>query len=148
MKALIATDGTPGALEAAHQSLALLHPGLEIQIVSVVPPLEDPMETAGGFEGSLLTEDEAQHDYDDAKSAATHAVDATKAVVDTTATTEIVEGSDPGRTICDLAEQRQVDVLVVGASTKGWFARLLNGSVMEYAAHHAPCAVLIVRHHD
>ena len=26
--------------------------------------------------------------------------------------------------------------------------RLVSGSVMEYAAHHAPCPVLIVRHAD
>ena len=32
------------------------------------------------------------------------------------------------------------------ARDKGWFQRLLHGSVMEYVVHHSPCPVLVVRH--
>ncbi len=58
----------------------------------------------------------------------------------------MIEGSNAGPVLCRLAAERGVDLLLVGGSDKGWFQRLIHGSVMEYAAHHAPCPVLIVRH--
>lgn len=148
MKVLIATDGTPAALAAAHDAIGVLHPDALIELVRVIPEQEDPNDTAGGFEGPLMTEEEAEK---------AHHADETQAQVDLVATQDrlgeaatltIVEGSDAGREVCDLAAKHQADVLVVGASDKGWFRRLVSGSVMEYAAHHAPCPVLIVRHSE
>ena len=146
MKALIATDGTPHAIEAAHRAVGLLRPDLALEIVRVIPVEEDPNETAGGFEGPVLTVEEAEerHHRDEARAQADLA--STLAAAGEPATITVLEGNDPGREICDLAAARGVDVLVVGASDKGWFRRILSGSVMEYAAHHAPCPVLIIRH--
>ncbi len=146
MKALIATDGTPHAIEAAHRAVGLLHPDLSIEIVRVIPAEEDPNETAGGFEGPLITEEEAEerHRRDEVQAKAD--LESTLAAAGEPATITLIEGDDPGREICDLAAARGVDVLVVGASDKGWFRRVISGSVMEYAAHHAPCPVLIIRH--
>ena len=146
MKALIATDGTEHAIEAAHEAVRLLHPDTQLEIVRVIPEAEDPNETAGGFEGPLITEEEAleRHQRDEAQAQSDLAT--TLAAAGEPATITVVEGNDPGREICDLAAARGVDVLVVGASDKGWFRRIMSGSVMEYAAHHAPCPVLIIRH--
>lgn len=148
MKALIATDGTTAAITAAREAVALLHPDLEIEIVRVIPEEEDPNDSAGGFEGPLITEEEAEerHRSDELRARADLA--STLAELGEPATVTVVEGNDPGREVCRLAAERGADVLVVGASDKGWFRRLLSGSVMEYAAHHAPCPVLIVRHGD
>ena len=146
MRALIATDGTEQSLDAAHAAITLLHPGLEVEIVTVIPELEDPNDSAGGFEGPLITEEEAeeQHRQDEAQADVT--LRTTLASLGTTATVTVAQGGHAGRVICDLAAQRGVDVLVVGGSDKGWFRRLVDGSVMEYAVHHAPCPVLVVRH--
>lgn len=146
MKAVIATDGTPQAIEAARSAVALLHPDFDIEIVRVIPEEEDPNESAGGFEGPLMTEEEAedQHHADEAR--AQSDLESTLAGLGEPATTTIVEANHPGREICRVAAERHADVLVVGATDKGWFRRLVSGSVMEYAAHHAPCPVLIVRH--
>ena len=146
MKVLLATDGTPGSIEAAHEVLRLLHPDVELDVVTVIPETEDPMAMAGGFEGPLVTEEEAEaeHRRDEAEGRA--AIESTLAAVGAQAESEMIESSDPGRAICDLAAQRGVDLLVVGGSEKGFLQRLLHRSVMEYAAHHAPCPVLIVRH--
>ncbi|MEI2651431.1 MAG: universal stress protein [Microthrixaceae bacterium] len=148
MKALIATDGTTAAITAAHGAVALLHPDLEIEIVRVIPEEEDPNDSAGGFEGPLITEEEAEaaHRADEAR--AQSDLESTIAALGEPATVTVVEGNDAGREICRLAAERNADVLVVGASDKGWFRRLVSGSVMEYATHHAPCPVLIVRHAD
>lgn len=148
MKALIATDGSDNALSAAHEAVALLHPELRFEIVRVIPEEEDPNETAGGFEGPLVTEEEAEERHRADRHRGQADLAATLARLGETATTTLVEANDPGREICRLAEERDADVLVVGASDKGWFRRLVAGSVMEYTARHAPCPVLIVRHHE
>lgn len=146
MKALIATDGTRPAIDAAREAVALLHPDTEFEIVRVIPEEEDPNESAGGFEGPLVTEEEAEERHRLDEEQARRDLASTLAAAGESATVTVVEGNDAGREICELAAARGVDVLVVGASDKGWFRRLLSGSVMEYAAHHAPCPVLIVRH--
>jgi len=146
MKALIATDGTAHAIGAAHDAVALLHPDLEVEIVRVIPQEEDPNESAGGFEGPLITEEEAEERHHADEVQAQTDLSATLAGLGEPATVTVVEGNHPGRQICELAAERGADVLVVGASDKGWFRRLVSGSVMEYASHHAPCPVLIVRH--
>jgi nucleotide-binding universal stress UspA family protein len=148
MKALIATDGSEASTRAAHEAAGLLHPDAELQIVTVIPEREDPLETAGGFEGPLITEEEAAAEHRDATRAGKAALRATLEQAGEPARTDLIEGDDPGRIICDLAEERGVDVLVVGESDKGWFSRLIHGSVMEYAVKHAPCPVLVVRSKD
>ena len=60
MNVLIATDGSEPALDAAHRSLTLLRDGARISLVMVIPDKEDPMATAGGFEGPVITEEEAE----------------------------------------------------------------------------------------
>ena len=146
MRALIATDGTEQSLDAAHSAIALLHPDAEIEIVTVIPELEDPNDSAGGFEGPLITEEEAVEQYRNDEAQAEVALRTTLASLGTTATVTIAEGGNAGRVVCELAAQGKVDVLVVGGSDKGWFRRLVDGSVMEYAVHNAPCPVLVVRH--
>ncbi len=148
MKALIATDGSEASIQAAHEAAELLHPDTELQIVTVIPTLEDPLETAGGFEGPLVTEEEAREEHSEAFEAGRAALEATLEGAGEPARTDLVEGDDPGRVICELAEERGVDVVVVGESEKGWFTRLVQGSVMEYVVKHAPCAVLVVRSED
>jgi nucleotide-binding universal stress UspA family protein len=57
----------------------------------------------------------------------------------------IVSVGDPGPEICRLAEQRDVDVVVLGAHDRGWLSRLLEPSVARHVVDHAPCHVLVVR---
>ncbi len=59
--------------------------------------------------------------------------------------TFLVWTGDPGESIVEAAESEAVDVILVGAHTRGKLGRLLMGSVSEHVARHAPCPVLIVR---
>jgi nucleotide-binding universal stress UspA family protein len=52
---------------------------------------------------------------------------------------------DPADVIIKVAEQRQVDIIVVGNKGMTGVTRFLLGSVPSRVAHHAPCSVLIVR---
>ncbi|MEZ5320750.1 MAG: universal stress protein [Microthrixaceae bacterium] len=146
MRALIATDGTEPALRAAHESVRLLHPDMVIEIVRVIPEREDPNDSATGFAGPLLTDAEADEIHREEAEGAKADLAATLRELGEPATLTVIEGSDAGHEICALAAREGIDVLVVGESDKGWFRRLLGGSVMAYAARHAPCPVLIVRH--
>ena len=59
--------------------------------------------------------------------------------------TFLVWTGDPGESIVAAAESEAVDLILVGAHTRGALGRLLMGSVSEHVARHAPCPVLIVR---
>ena len=54
----------------------------------------------------------------------------------------VVEGP-AAQVLVDAA--RDADLLVVGSRGHGGFAGLLLGSVSQQCAHHAPCAVVVVR---
>jgi len=146
MKALLATDGSPGAIEAAHKVLSLLHPDVKIDVMTVIPETENPMDTAGGMEGPVITVEEADQAHLIDERHGRLALRSTLDAVGASETSEMIEGPDAGRVLCRLAAERGVDLLIVGASDKGWFQRLVHGSVMEYVVHHSPCPVLVVRH--
>ncbi|PSF35424.1 universal stress protein [Aphanothece hegewaldii CCALA 016] len=50
-----------------------------------------------------------------------------------------------GQTICQLAQDSQVDLIIVGRRGRSGLSELLLGSVSNYVLHHAPCSVLIVQ---
>ena len=56
--------------------------------------------------------------------------------------------SDPTTAILRVAEEVRADLIVLGARGLGPVGRFLRGSVSTRVAHHAPCSVLIVEHHD
>jgi nucleotide-binding universal stress UspA family protein len=50
----------------------------------------------------------------------------------------------PAEAIVRLAEERGADVIVVGTRKKGFFERLVEGSVNHEVLHRAKCDVLVV----
>lgn len=50
----------------------------------------------------------------------------------------------PAETIVRLAQERGVDLVVVGTRKKGFLDRLIEGSVSQDVVRHAPCDVLVV----
>ena len=51
----------------------------------------------------------------------------------------------PARIICQLARDRQVDLIVIGRRGRTGLSEMLLGSVSNYVLHHAPCSVLTVQ---
>ncbi|CAA2934904.1 universal stress -like isoform X1 [Olea europaea subsp. europaea] len=60
------------------------------------------------------------------------------------AKTLILEG-DPKDRICRAIDEMNIDLLVVGSRGLGQIKRAFLGSVSDYCAHHAKCAVLVVK---
>ena len=61
-------------------------------------------------------------------------------------TPELVQKvGDPGRVICELARQLEVDLIVVGRRGYSGLNELILGSVSSYVLHSAPCSVIVVQ---
>ncbi len=54
----------------------------------------------------------------------------------------------PGKTICDLANNIDADLVIIGRRGHSGLNELLIGSVSNYVMHHANCSVLIVQYGD
>ncbi|CAO2190471.1 unnamed protein product [Urochloa humidicola] len=57
----------------------------------------------------------------------------------------IVEVGDAKEMICEAAEKKNVDLLVLGSHSRGPIQRLFLGSVSNYCVHHCKCPVLVVK---
>jgi nucleotide-binding universal stress UspA family protein len=148
MEVLVATDGSEAAIDAARRSLALLRADARLVLVSVIHDREDPMETAGGFEGPGISEHDAEVQFAADQEGGRAALERTSAALqDDAVEVQLVPVDvEPGRAIVELALDRRPDLIVIGAGGKGFVKRLFTGSVSDYVVHHAPCPVLVVRH--
>uniref|UniRef100_A0A7S4IK05 UspA domain-containing protein n=1 Tax=Vannella robusta TaxID=1487602 RepID=A0A7S4IK05_9EUKA len=50
-----------------------------------------------------------------------------------------------GETICEEAEYRKADLVVIGRRKLSSISRAMVGSVSTYTLHNAPCAVMVVK---
>lgn len=57
----------------------------------------------------------------------------------------IVRLGDPSDNICDLADELEADLIVVGRKDRSGLEELLLGSVSSAVVHNAPCAVLVAQ---
>lgn len=146
MHALIATDGSEVSIDAARRGVALLRP-TKVTLLTVADTSVAEDSGAGGFEGALLSPTEADEarsaildEGDDELAATIAAIAIDPAIVER----RLVEGAS-GQTIVHVADEVRADVIVVGSHGKGWFKRVVLGSVSEYVLHHSTVPVLVVR---
>ena len=149
MNVLVATDGTDISIEAARVALKLLRDADKIVLVTVIQNYENPMDMAGGFEGPLLTEEEAELEYQHSQTEGQSALERTQAALGREVEERLIPSDEePGHAIVTIANELHPDLIVLGSAEKGFFQRLLAGSVSEYVVRHAPCPVLVVPHHS
>ena len=147
MHALIATDGSEVSLDAARKAVALLRP-TKVTLLSVADTSIVEDSGAGGFEGNLLSPAESERARDAILEEGRDELDATLSAIGldrSIVVRRLVEGS-AGRSIVQVAEEVQPDVVVVGSHGRGFLSRVLIGSVSEYVVRHCPLPVLVVRH--
>jgi len=148
---IVATDGSDLAIQAAAAGLALAKPAERVLLVFVAE-LVDPSlaEDATGHASASLTPDEVEADHRKKTAEGRAAVEATAealrdvASVSPSFETLVVEG-DPGPSLCRLATEVNASALIVGSRGRGGIKRALLGSVSDYVARNAPCAVIVSR---
>ena len=147
IKIIMATNGSETAIDAARRSMDLLSPRAQIAVVMVIPEHEDPQEDAGGSEGPVITDKEADEDWKSWTAAGQSALDRTAAVFGPDVEVRLVpDNESTGVAVVRVAHEMNADVLVIGSSGKNWLSRHFGHSVSDYVAHHAPCPVMLIRH--
>jgi nucleotide-binding universal stress UspA family protein len=135
---VIATDGSPSALEAVRFGLELAEEqGAEAVFVHVVPALE-PMATGLGMPAAM------PHHVDDLDRKPVEEAAALAAEQGVPARTELVVGN-PVDEIVAYADSVDADLVVVGSRGHGAVASVLLGSVSRGVLHEARRPVLVVR---
>ena len=149
MHALIATDGSDVSVDAARKGVALLNP-TKVTLLTVADTSVAEDSGAGGFEGNLLSPEESERartailaEGTDELSATIAAIGVDPAIVDR----KLVEGAS-GQMIIHVAGEIGADVIVVGSHGRGWFKRVVIGSISEYVVHHSAIPVLVCRHDE
>ncbi len=148
MHVLVATDGSDQSLRAARRGAELLRSADQLTLLTVVT--EVPGDDAGGFEGSVYTPEEMERVWDAELAEAREELERTAAALTDRAVEKRIEVGDVATTICRVAEELGVDVIVVGSHGRTGLERMFLGSVSEHVVRHAPCPVLVVHeaHHQ
>lgn len=140
MKVLLATDGSSTSMDAASLLARMPHRDrLELTIVFV----NQAYEFFGVVESQSVVDrciaEEKQRGLEACQRVA-HLFQGANATV----VTMVIDGH-PGESIVDTAADKNVDLIVLGATGHTKIDRLLLGSVSDFVATHAKCSVLVAR---
>ena len=136
-KILVPTDGSEFAKKAQQHALFLSKvSGAEIIAVSVTEnnfvnglPLDDEIYQLN----QILKErsEENLNEFDELNE-------------DNLKITHVIREGSPARVILEVAQEEDVDLIVMGSSGKSGFDRFIMGSVADKVVNSAKCAVLVV----
>jgi nucleotide-binding universal stress UspA family protein len=123
--------------------LTLLHVLCSEEGVSPVMPLMPLPDYYPALASTTLDQYQQEWEAFSAKSLA-HLVEAqTKAEAAGVMTEHVQKGGRPGATICEIAKELNVDLVVLGRRGNSGLSELLMGSVSNYVVHHAHSSVLV-----
>ena len=138
-RVVIASDGSPGADEAAWLLSHLPHQEkLELSVLTV---LQIPTVYSHGVPNSM------SESVDKERRAAKQAYERIAKMFEgaNADVQHVVREGHRGRAIVEVARELEADLIVVGARGQSTVRRLLLGSISDYVATHADCSVLVVR---
>jgi nucleotide-binding universal stress UspA family protein len=147
---LLVLDGSQATPQAIALTRQLLPVGIEqVTLLSIQPPLTTqylfgPFATPAPSWQLIQSLQEVQHEQSQ------HMLKQATTVLQETAsqTLKIIplsEIAEPGVTICQIAQQRQVDVVIIGSDRRVGLAQVRLGVTGSYLIHHAPCPILLCR---
>ncbi len=138
---MVGVDGSKPSVEACHFAMNLAtQTGAQLTFVFVI---ETPQVIPVGPLSGYVTTSPARSE-DEMRKAEAIVEQIAKEQPGLKVTTR-VELGEPVDTLCDVAKNLKVDLLVVGARGHNAAQRFLLGSVSDRVVHHAPCPVLVVR---
>lgn len=140
---VVGTDGSQTATEAVRQAIDLASSvGARVEIVSAYEPVSGERLREEGEEAPEDVQWMINHREEVEATLAEAATVAERAGV---VSATYARRGDPADAILDVAEERDVDLIVVGNKGMAGAKRFLLGSVPNKVSHHAPCSVLIIR---
>lgn len=146
MKILIATDGSDFSKEAVLLACqTLIQPAkTEVKVVSVFQPYisTDPLTQSAAYSQDFVNAMQSI-----AETSTTEAVSAIQHYFpnDKINLTFLVKSGIADQVIIEVAQEWNADVIVVGSHGRGFWGRVMVGSVSDSLVHHAPCSVVVVR---
>ena len=148
MRILIATDGSDFSRKAVEKCCEILGKGsgAEIRIISLVehvtPMAAEPFAVSADYYRAI--EENLRKQSEKAVSEAEEIIREKLGEENFTVGGEVFTGNVK-QIIVDEAKNFKADLIVVGSHGKGFFDRMMLGSVSDFVVHHAPCSVLVVR---
>jgi len=143
MKILVSTDGSEFSRAAVEKCFQIIvePEKTAIKIVSVFEVIE-PMDISISPEFSRELESSARQKAQEFADQSAAMVRERFPNIDLT--TQVALGA-PDETLIEAAKQWQADLIVIGSHGRGFWGRMLLGSITDALVHHAPCSVLVVR---
>ena len=133
---LIAVDGSTGGESATRLGGELAGPDSEVLVVHAVP-----LPTVVVGVDQAISDETLTYFEETAENAV---IAAEKILSEMGVTAErVIRPGAAAHVILDVADERDVDVIVVGHRGLGAVRRFMMGSVSSQLAHHARCAVLL-----
>ncbi|NNE99503.1 MAG: universal stress protein [Pyrinomonadaceae bacterium] len=146
MRILLAVDGSEFSFAAARKCCEMIRidENTEVRIVSVIETIT-PAEPFGMSDEYLAIAQKA------ARGVAEQTLEDTRQTmykllsdIDLDIETRSIEGK-PKEAILDEAKKWEADLIVLGSQGRGFWGRMLLGSVSSAVVKYAPCSVLVVR---
>lgn len=146
MKILLATDGSDFSMVAARECGKTINikEDTTIRIVCVADQVIPPIQHGISDEYLVLAKKAARGVAEDAAEDTRRVMRASLEQADIDIETKTVVGSAKEEIVRE-AESWGADLIVVGSQGRGFWGRMLLGSVSNAVVKYAPCSVLVVR---
>jgi len=146
MRVLIATDGEQAGDEALRCAAEMFGSDAQYTVLSVGVPVPYTSITPFGIVPAMMAIGDPDALGRPAEHARQVAEDGAAQLESEDLDVEwIAEVGGPGATICAVAAEEDIDVIVIGVHERGWLAKMLEGSTTSDVVDDAPCHVLVVR---
>ncbi len=147
-KVLIAVDGTDRDRSVVRQALNLFGDDADYVVISVSPePAAMGAASVSYATASAFSAPSLSHFADGLDADAHEAEDVAERVANEAGMSgaeTVGEVGNPATVLLQQAVESGVDVMVIGASERSWFARLFEPSVEAAVLNRATCPVLVV----
>jgi nucleotide-binding universal stress UspA family protein len=139
---LVASDGSRSGARAMQLAVSLLDHPRRITLLRVLTHVPDEVLDDEG--DPLYTPEQLTWHWNVEVREAEVELGGAALPLDGARVDERIEAGNVAQTVCDVARELRVDVIVVGCHARSKLARLFLRSVGEHVLRHAPCPVLVV----
>ena len=141
MRILIAVDDSAESVDAVRYTYTTFGPDHQLVVASVGNnPVTMPMSPFGVQPDVVLIGELRDRSELEAEATALSASESLPPGTEIDATV-----GSPGPALVAMAENDDIDLIVIGSHERGFWDRLFHPSVGRYLVDHAPCPVLVVR---